>query len=94
MRKDLRDFVPPTLLRINDTLNGAYALFVDELLGNATAFSSEYRSMPTFARSQELYGMFKDASVSFQPGDEYKLVDAYGDALGITTWYDWRADAQ
>ena len=94
MRKDLRDFVPPTLLRINDTLNGAYALFVDELLGNATAFSSEYRSMPTFARSQELYGMFKDASVSFQPGDEYKLVDAYADALGITTWYDWRADAQ
>jgi hypothetical protein len=92
MRKDLRDFVPPTLQRINDTLNGTYALFVDELFGNATAFAANYRSMPTFSSSQELYAKFKDLSTHFSPGDEYELVDAYAQALGIRDWYDWKLD--
>ena len=92
MRKELRDFVPPTLQRINDTLNGTYALFVDDLLGNATAFASEYRAMPTFALSEEFYAMFKDACEAFSPGDEYKLVDAYGQKLGVRSWYDWKND--
>ena len=92
MRKDLRDFVPPTLQRINDTLNGAYALFVDDLFGNATAFSAEYRAMPTFAVSGEFFAMFKESSAAFQPGNEYKLVDAYADKLGVADWYGWKAD--
>jgi hypothetical protein len=92
MRKDLRDFVPPTLQRINDTLNGAYALFVDDLFGNATAFSSEYRAMPAFAVSEELYQMLKDSAEAFHPGDEYGLVDAYAEKLGIHDWYGWKKD--
>jgi hypothetical protein len=92
MRKDLRDFVPPTLQRINDTLNGTYALFVDELFGNSTAFAANYRSMPTFSVSQELYAKFKDLSAKFSPGDEYELVDAYAQSLGIRDWYDWKLD--
>jgi len=92
MRKDLRDFVPPTLQRINDTLNGAYALFVDDLFGNATAFSAEYRAMPTFAVSEEFFEMFKESSATFQPGNEYKLVDAYAEKLGVSGWYGWRPD--
>ena len=92
MRKDLRDFVPLTLQRINDTLNGAYALFVDDLFGNATAFSAEYRAMPTFAVSEEFFEMFKESSATFQPGNEYKLVDAYAEKLGVSGWYGWRPD--
>ena len=92
MRKDLRDFVPPTLQRINDTLNGAYALFVDDLFGSATAFSAEYRAMPTFTVSEEFFEMFKESSAAFQPGNEYKLVDAYADKLGVADWYGWKAD--
>jgi hypothetical protein len=92
MRKDLRDFVPSTLLRINDTLNGAYALFVDELLGNATAYSANYRSMSTFGQSKDFYEMWKKAAADFHPGDEMKLVDAYANALGVRGWYDWRED--
>ena len=92
MRKDLRDFVPPTLQRINDTLNGAYALFVDDLFGNATAFSAEYRAMPTFAVSEEFFEIFKESSATFQPGNEYRLVDAYAEKLGIHDWYGWKKD--
>lgn len=92
MRKDLRDFVPPTLQRINDTLNGAYALFVDDLFGNATAFSAEYRAMPTFAVSEEFFEMFKESAAAFQPGDEYRLIDAYAEKLGIHDWHGWQTD--
>ena len=92
MRKDLRDFVPPTLQRINDTLNGAYALFVDDLFGSATAFSAEYRAMPTFAVSEEFFAMFKESSATFLPGNEYRLVDAYAEKLGIHDWYGWKKD--
>ena len=92
MRKDLRDFVPPTLQRINDALNGAYALFVDDLLEHATDFAASYHPMPSFALSQKLYGMWKESSASFRPGAEYELVDAFGDQLGIRDWYSWKAD--
>lgn len=92
MRKDLRDFVPPTLQRINDTLNGAYALFVDELFGHATAFASHYRTMRTFPESEKLYAEWKDSAGKFRPGDEYELVDAFAEKLGVRGWYDWKPD--
>jgi hypothetical protein len=93
MRKDLRDFVPPTLQRINDALNGAYALFVDELFDHATDFAASYHPMPTFALSQKLHGMLKEANTSFRPGTEYELVDAFADQLGIRDWYSWKLDS-
>lgn len=93
MRKDLRDFVPPTLQRINDALNGAYALFVDELFDHATDFAASYHPMPTFALSQKLHGMLKEANTSFRPSIEYELVDAFADQLGIRDWYSWKLDS-
>jgi len=93
LRKELRDFVPPTLQRINDSLNGTYALFVDDLFEHATDFAASYRPMPAFALSQKLYGMWKEASVSFRPGTEYELVDAFADELGIRDWYSWKLDS-
>ena len=50
------------------------------------------RAMPTFARSQEFYALFNDAGQAFSPGDEYKLVDTYGEKLGVRLWYDWKKD--
>ncbi len=88
----IRNFVPPTLQRINDTLNGAYAIFVDDLFGRATAFAEHYRKLPTFELSQRLFGEWRDSVASFQPGDEYKLVDCFADALGAREWYRWRED--
>jgi tetratricopeptide (TPR) repeat protein len=93
MRKDLRDFVPPTLQRINDALNGAYALFVDDLFEQGTALAANYRGMPTFPLSENLYGMWKEANASFRPSAEYELVDAFADQLGIRDWYAWKLDS-
>ena len=40
----------------------------------------------------EFFEMFKESSAAFQPGNEYKLVDAYADKLGVADWYGWKAD--
>jgi hypothetical protein len=48
--------------------------------------------MPTFAVSEEFFEMFKESSDTFQPGNEYKLVDAYAEKLGVSAWYGWRPD--
>lgn len=33
-----------------------------------------------------------DRSPSLEPGDEYALVDAWAEVLGLQGWYEWRPD--
>jgi len=92
MDPKIRDFVPPTLLRINDILNAVFALFVDELFEGATAYADSYRKFPTFKDSEKLFVLWKDQSSDLTPGSEYDLVDAFGEFLGIRDWYTWKPD--
>ena len=92
MDPKIRDFVPPTLLRINDVLNGVFALFVDELFEGATAYADAYRKFPTFKDSEKLFVLWKEKSSDLTPGSEYDLVDAFGEFLGIRDWYTWKSD--
>jgi tetratricopeptide (TPR) repeat protein len=92
MDSKIRDFVPPTLLRINDILNAVFALFVDELSEGATAYADAYRKFPTFKDSEKLFALWKEKSSDLTPGSEYDLVDAFGEFLGIRDWYTWKSD--
>ena len=92
MDPKIRDFVPPTLLRINDILNGVFALFVDELFEGATAYAFAYSKFPTFKDAEKLYALWKEKSADLSPGGEYDLVDAFGEFLGIGDWYTWKSD--
>jgi cytochrome c-type biogenesis protein CcmH/NrfG len=92
MDPKIRDFVPPTLLRVNDILNAVFALFVDELFEGATAYADSYRKFPTFKDSEKLFVLWKDQSSDLIPGSEYDLVDAFGAFLGIRDWYTWKPD--
>jgi len=92
MDPKIRDFVPPTLLRINDILNGVFALFVDELFEGATAFAVAYSKLPTFKDAEKLYALWKEKSANQMPGGEYDLVDSFGEFLGIRDWYTWKSD--
>ena len=92
MDPKIRDFVPPTLLRINDILNGVFALFVDELFEGATAYAFAYSKFPTFKDAEKLYALWKEKSADLSPGGEYDLVDAFGEFLGIRDWYTWKSD--
>jgi tetratricopeptide (TPR) repeat protein len=92
MDAKIRDFVPPTLLRINDILNAMFALFVDELSEGATAYADAYRKLPAFRDAEKLFTHWKEKSTDLKPGGEYDLVDAFGEFLGIRDWYDWKKD--
>ena len=92
MDPKIRDFVPPTLLRINDILNGVFALFVDELFEGATTYAFAYSKFPTFKDAEKLYALWKEKSADLSPGGEYDLVDAFGEFLGIGDWYTWKSD--
>jgi len=92
MDAKIRDFVPPTLLRINDILNAMFALFVDELSDGATAYADTYRKLPAFRDAEKLFTHWKEKSTDLKPGGEYELVDDFGEFLGIRDWYDWKKD--
>jgi Flp pilus assembly protein TadD len=92
MDPKIRDFVPSTLLRINDILNAAFALFVDELSEGATAYADAYRKFSTFSDSEKLFALWKEKSKDLKPGDEYDLVDVFAEFLGIRDWYEWKKD--
>jgi hypothetical protein len=92
MNKQVRQIVPPTLLRINDTLNGTYALFVDSLFGGATSLARHYSSLATFNSSVQLFDRWTEHSQKLTPGGEYDLVDMFADHLDLTKWFTWRED--
>ena len=92
MDPKIRDFVPPTLLRINDILNALFALFVDELSEGATAYADAYRKFPAFGDSEKLFALWKEKTTDLLPGGEYDLVDDFAEFLGIRDWYNWKKD--
>lgn len=93
MDTKIRDFVPPTLLRINDILNGVFALFVDELFEGATSYADAYRKFPTFKDAEKLFALWKKQCADLTPGTEYDLVDSFGKFLGVSDWYTWKNDS-
>lgn len=92
MNKQIREIVPPTIQRINDTLNAVYALFVDDLFAGATSLAKHYRELPTFASAQRLFEQWKATAKQVEPGSEYDLVDMFAAHLGMTKWFTWRPD--
>jgi tetratricopeptide (TPR) repeat protein len=90
--EEVRKITPAAILRINDALNGAYALFADDLFGGATAFAAPYRNLPAFPQAQKLLAIWHDMTPDTSPGAEYAIVDAFASELQVTDWYSWKAD--
>lgn len=90
LNKSSRSVVPLLLLRMNDALNGAMALFVDQLTGGATAYFPPYEATGHAKLAREIHGLCSEANDS--PGAEYDLVDSVAELLGITSWFGWRPD--
>ena len=89
---EIRKIMPPKVLRATTALNGAAAIFLDDLNHRATDFWSHYQRLDGAALSPQLFQLWKDRRDSFQPGDEYDLVDAFADLLGVRGWYEWQPD--
>jgi tetratricopeptide (TPR) repeat protein len=89
---EIRKLTPPKVLRALSALNGTSALFLDDFTGSATDFWKYYQRLDGANLSRELFQLWKDRSDSFEPGDEYDLVDTFADVLGLREWYEWKPD--
>jgi hypothetical protein len=89
---EIRKFTPPKVLRATTALNGAAAIFLDDLTHGATDFWPHYQRLDGAALSPRLFQLWQDRRDALQPGDEYDLVDAFAEMLDVRGWYEWKPD--
>jgi len=89
---EIKKLTPPSIFRASNTLNCAYALFIDDLYQGRTDYSSAYRSSEVFSIGKNLFDIWKKQMEVFQPGDEYALVDEFARLLKLRSWYIWKTD--
>jgi Tfp pilus assembly protein PilF len=88
----VRKLTPRKIMKASLALNGAYCLFLDELFGNASAFSAPYRKLEAADLSERLYKHWQQRSLNLAEGDEYLLVDEFAGMIGLSEWYEWKPD--
>jgi len=88
--KRSRSVVPAPLLRMNDGLNGAMALFVDHLTGGASEFFAAYEATGHAKIAREIHALCS-APIE-EPGAEFPLIDRVAEFLGIRSWFYWKED--
>jgi tetratricopeptide (TPR) repeat protein len=86
------EVTPKMILRAGTALNGAYALFLDNLFRGATTYALAYQRGESFSVSQRLFQHWQTRCPQLGPGDEYALVDEFADMVGLKGWYDWKPD--
>jgi hypothetical protein len=89
---DIRQLTPPIIFRASLALNGAFALFLDHLFHGATDMAARYRNLEAFDLSQRLFKHWQSRQPQIGPGDEYALVDDFGEMLGLRGWFAWKPD--
>ncbi len=90
--REVRKLTPRKMMHASLALNGAYALFLDDLFHGASAFAALYRGLDMFELSQRLWKHWLERSENLAPGDEYKLVDDFAEMIGLRDWYEWKVD--
>ena len=90
---EVRAMTPRKVLLASAALNGATALFLDELWRGATNYAAAYRRLDSFPVSQRLFALVRSKADSLGPGEEYDLVDHFAEMLGLQGWYSWREDS-
>lgn len=86
------EVTPKLILRAGLALNGAYALFVDDLYRGATNYASHYQRSEAFPVSQRLLQHWRVRCGQLGPGDEYNLVDEFAEMVGLRGLYEWKLD--
>jgi hypothetical protein len=70
-------------------LDGAYALFLDDLFDNTTNYFAQQRDRQHVDLAKKLVERFKAMFPSLKPGEEYDVVDRFADALRLRDIYTW-----
>src|SRR5260370_13020659 len=82
--KDIEKLTPANVYRANIAINIAYALFMDSLYGARTEYVAAYRKADALPTGQKLFGLWQEAMKAIKPGDEFDLVDAFAQVLGLS----------
>ena len=88
--ESIREATPRIIWEANVAMNCAYALFTDFLFNNATAHAEPYHGSHVYSTGRRLFDLWKSAHPTFDPGDEYDLVDQFAQALKLERWYGWQ----
>jgi hypothetical protein len=75
-------------------MEAGYALFIDHLWHSRTNYAAAYQPTRHYREGQKLFALWLDAKESFEPGDEYNLVDQIAQTLRVQGWYGWKADEE
>ncbi|MCL4264719.1 MAG: tetratricopeptide repeat protein [Anaerolineae bacterium] len=90
---DLKKLTPRLIYNGNVSLNAAYALFTDHLLGS-THYAADYADAPQMRTGRQLFGLWQACIQDFQPGDEFDLVDEFAALLKMPNFYEWQPDEE
>ena len=86
LKPAIRQMFPRKMLQANTAMNAAFAQFWAEKTGDPT-LRLPYQSVGAEADGQGLMNLF----AAMDPGssEDWKLVDAWADRLGLSGWYKW-----
>lgn len=86
------ELTPRLASKTSFALNGANALFVDDLYHGATCYASRYQRLETFELSKKLFQHWKARFAKLEQGEEYTLVDEFASMLGVRDFFEWKDD--
>jgi len=89
----LGGMVPGFMVQVMRALGGAKALFLDHLYPGPTSYAVAYQDEESFSVAQRLFRHWQSRLPQLGPGDEYTLVDEFGDILGLRGWFEWRKES-
>jgi Tfp pilus assembly protein PilF len=92
--QEIKRLSPPRIYKANITMNCAFALFLDSLYGPRTEYAAPYRPSDIFGTGKQLFEAWQKTVESFQPGDEYALVDEFARVLKLQDWFEWTTDPE
>jgi hypothetical protein len=86
LNPEIRALAPKPVFEAHVSMNAAYAIFCDRIFGKA-GYSIPYRSAGYEKRGRMLLDIME--SIPSEPASDQALVDAWGEELGLSNWYQW-----
>ena len=90
LNRENRSVVPTPLLRLNDAINGAMALFMDGVTRGATDFFQQWSGSPYVADARKIHAICLEPAKGADWG--YLLIDRVAQLLEIEAWFSWKED--
>jgi hypothetical protein len=82
----IREMTPATIWKANCSMNATYAMYAAQILGDQSLVLP-YRSTGIESEGQILFDLLE--SIPDSPEHDQALIDAFGQQLGVSDWYQF-----